>query len=73
MPQRLMLDKARLFGVDLFCMMTLSAFILCLQVGGTEEYMICEAIKDGRITKKIVCWCIGTCAKMFNSDVSMVN
>ena len=45
--------------------------IIHLQVGGTEEYKICEAIKDGRITKKIVCWCIGTCAKMFNSDVSV--
>ncbi|XP_067933516.1 ATP-citrate synthase-like isoform X2 [Watersipora subatra] len=39
------------------------------EVGGREEYEICKAIKDGRISKKIICWCIGTCAKMFNSDV----
>ena len=43
---------------------------LCFQVGGQEEYEIGEAIKDGRITKRVICWCIGTCAKMFNSDVS---
>lgn len=43
---------------------------LCLlQIGGTEEYKICEAIKQGRITKPVVCWCIGTCATMFSSEV----
>ena len=39
------------------------------EVGGTEEYRIINAIKDGRITKPIVAWCIGTCAKMFTSEV----
>lgn len=39
------------------------------QIGGTEEYKICEAIKQGRITKPVVCWCIGTCATMFSSEV----
>ncbi|CAB1337838.1 unnamed protein product, partial [Coregonus sp. 'balchen'] len=36
-------------------------------VGGTEEYKICQGIKEGRITKPVVCWCIGTCATMFSS------
>lgn len=40
-----------------------------VQIGGTEEYKICEAIKQGRITKPVVCWCIGTCATMFSSEV----
>lgn len=40
-----------------------------LQIGGTEEYKICEAIQRGRITKPVVCWCIGTCATMFSSEV----
>ena len=40
-----------------------------LQVGGVEEYEIAEAVKSGRIFKPIVAWCIGTCAKMFTSEV----
>lgn len=42
---------------------------LSLQIGGTEEYKICRGIKEGRITKPVVCWCIGTCATMFSSEV----
>ena len=40
-----------------------------LQIGGTEEYRICQGIGEGRITKPVVCWCIGTCATMFSSEV----
>uniref|UniRef100_A0AAQ4QE34 ATP-citrate synthase n=1 Tax=Gasterosteus aculeatus aculeatus TaxID=481459 RepID=A0AAQ4QE34_GASAC len=40
------------------------------EIGGTEEYKIGQAIKQGRITKPVVCWCIGTCATMFSSEVS---
>ena len=39
------------------------------EVGGVEEYEICEAIKNGEITKPLVAWCIGTCGSMFKSDV----
>ncbi|XP_026181163.1 ATP-citrate synthase [Mastacembelus armatus] len=39
------------------------------EIGGTEEYKICQGIKQGRITKPVVCWCIGTCATMFSSEV----
>uniref|UniRef100_A0A671R9R3 ATP-citrate synthase n=1 Tax=Sinocyclocheilus anshuiensis TaxID=1608454 RepID=A0A671R9R3_9TELE len=39
------------------------------EIGGTEEYNICQGIADGRITKPVVCWCIGTCATMFSSEV----
>nr|XP_033774207.1 ATP-citrate synthase [Geotrypetes seraphini]XP_033774208.1 ATP-citrate synthase [Geotrypetes seraphini] len=39
------------------------------EIGGTEEYKICWGIKEGRITKPVVCWCIGTCATMFSSEV----
>lgn len=42
---------------------------MSLQVGGVEEYAICDAIKSGRLFKPIVAWCIGTCAKMFTSEV----
>ena len=43
--------------------------VLLGEVGGTEEYMVCEAIKSGAIKKPIVSWCIGTCADMFTTDV----
>ncbi|XP_063156657.1 ATP-citrate synthase isoform X1 [Candoia aspera] len=39
------------------------------EIGGTEEYRICRGVKEGRITKPVVCWCIGTCATMFSSEV----
>nr|XP_046212490.1 ATP-citrate synthase isoform X1 [Oncorhynchus gorbuscha]XP_046212491.1 ATP-citrate synthase isoform X1 [Oncorhynchus gorbuscha] len=39
------------------------------EIGGTEEYKVCQGIKEGRITKPVVCWCIGTCATMFSSEV----
>jgi len=43
--------------------------VLLGEVGGREEYLVCEAIKTGVITKPIVAWCIGTCADMFATDV----
>jgi len=43
--------------------------VLLGEVGGTEEYKVCEAIKSGVISKPIVAWCIGTCADMFSTDV----
>lgn len=39
------------------------------EVGGVEEYDICKNLKSGRIFKPVVAWCIGTCAKMFSSEV----
>eukprot|EP00095_Tigriopus_kingsejongensis_P010306 maker-scaffold148_size310697-snap-gene-1.23 protein:Tk10306 transcript:maker-scaffold148_size310697-snap-gene-1.23-mRNA-1 annotation:"atp-citrate synthase isoform x1" len=43
--------------------------VLLGEVGGTEEYKVCEAIGNGTISKPIVAWCIGTCADMFSTDV----
>ncbi|XP_076039811.1 ATP-citrate synthase [Oratosquilla oratoria] len=43
--------------------------VLLGEVGGIEEYEVCEAIKEKRICKPIVAWCIGTCATMFSSEV----
>lgn len=40
-----------------------------VQVGGIEEYAICDAIKSGRLFKPVIAWCIGTCAGMFTSEV----
>ena len=39
------------------------------EVGGLDEYDVVEALKDGRITKPLVAWCIGTCSKVFPAEV----
>ncbi len=43
--------------------------ILLGEVGGVEEYKVIEAVKDGKITKPIISWCIGTIAQHFSSGV----
>lgn len=43
--------------------------VLLGEVGGIDEYQICEALKKGRITKPLVAWCIGTCASIFPFEV----
>ncbi|KAI9091538.1 citrate synthase-like protein [Phlyctochytrium arcticum] len=43
--------------------------VLLGEVGGVEEYHLARAVADGTITKPVVAWCIGTCAKMFTTDV----
>ncbi|XP_077513571.1 ATP-citrate synthase [Amblyomma americanum] len=43
--------------------------VLLGEVGGVEEYEVCEALKSGRLSKPLVAWCIGTCASMFSSEV----
>jgi ATP-citrate lyase alpha-subunit len=39
------------------------------EVGGTDEYEVIKAVKEGKITKPIIAWCIGTVAENFNSGV----
>jgi ATP-citrate lyase alpha-subunit len=39
------------------------------EIGGRDEYAVAEAVKSGRIKKPVVAWCIGTCAKVFPSEV----
>ena len=43
--------------------------VLLGEVGGVEEYKVIEAVRNGTIKKPIVAWAIGTCAKMFTSEV----
>ncbi|KAF8622996.1 hypothetical protein AX15_006589 [Amanita polypyramis BW_CC] len=43
--------------------------VLLGEVGGIEEYRVIEAVKKGAIKKPIVAWAIGTCAKMFTTEV----
>lgn len=39
------------------------------EVGGIDEYDVCNLLREGRITKPLVAWCIGTCARIFPSEV----
>jgi len=43
--------------------------LLLGEVGGVEEYEIAKAVQSKKITKPVVAWCIGTCAKMFTTEV----
>jgi ATP citrate (pro-S)-lyase len=43
--------------------------VLLGEVGGIEEYRVIDAVKEGIIKKPIVAWAIGTCAKMFATEV----
>ena len=39
------------------------------EIGGRDEYSLVEALQDERITKPVVAWVSGTCAKLFRSEV----
>jgi succinyl-CoA synthetase alpha subunit len=39
------------------------------EVGGADEYDVVDALKAKKITKPLVAWCIGTCAKVFPAEV----
>jgi len=41
--------------------------VLLGEVGGTLELAVADAIRDGRITKPVVAWCIGTSASLLGS------
>lgn len=43
--------------------------VLLGEVGGIDEYAVAQAIREKKITKPVVAWCIGTCAKMFPFEV----
>ncbi len=46
------------------------AMIACLgELGGTDEYRIIDALKAGKITKPLVAWVTGTCAKVLPASV----
>jgi succinyl-CoA synthetase alpha subunit len=44
--------------------------LVCLgEVGGTAEHEIAHAVRDGRLTKPLVMWTTGTCAKVLPGQV----
>ncbi|KAF9174977.1 citrate synthase [Mortierella sp. AD011] len=64
-PGSTFIDHLLRFEKDPRCKM----LVLLGEVGGVEEYKVCEAIKNGTIRKPVIAWCIGTCAKMFATEV----
>jgi ATP citrate (pro-S)-lyase len=43
--------------------------VLLGEMGGTDEYEVAKAIRDKRLQKPIIAWCLGTCATLFPEDV----
>ena len=42
--------------------------VLLGEVGGREEYLVAEALADGRLSKPLVAWCCGTAAEAFDYE-----
>ncbi|KAF8994033.1 ATP citrate lyase isoform 2 [Cyathus striatus] len=64
-PGSTFIDHLLRYEADPNCKM----LVLLGEVGGIEEYRVIEAVKAGKIKKPIVAWAIGTCAKMFATEV----
>ncbi|KAG8931643.1 citrate synthase [Tulasnella sp. 418] len=64
-PGTTFIDHLLRYEADPDCKM----LVLLGEVGGVEEYRVIEAVKNGTIRKPIVAWAIGTCAKMFTTEV----
>ena len=64
-PGTTFIDHLLRYEADPACKM----LVLLGEVGGIEEYAVIEAVKRGEIKKPIVAWAIGTCAKMFTTEV----
>lgn len=39
------------------------------EIGGTDEYAVVDAIREGRIDKPVVAWNIGSCSKVFPAEI----
>ncbi|KAJ7544519.1 hypothetical protein O6H91_09G081600 [Diphasiastrum complanatum] len=39
------------------------------ELGGRDEYSLVEALKQGKVSKPVIAWVSGTCAKLFKSEV----
>merc|ERR1719428_1446028 len=43
--------------------------LLLGEVGGADEYDVIKAVKEKRIDKPVIAWCVGTCAGVFATEV----
>lgn len=69
-------------GGDTFACTTLAETVLRFQqlpqvkvivvlgeLGGVDEYAVCDLLKSGQVTKPVCAWVSGTCATMFKTEV----
>ena len=47
----------------------IKTIVLLGEVGGTDEYRVVEALEKGEITKPLVAWVTGTCAKIMPASI----
>ena len=45
------------------------AIIILGEVGGIQEILVANAVKQGLITKPVIGWCLGTSASFFSDDI----
>ncbi|KAH8113944.1 hypothetical protein DFH11DRAFT_1544676 [Phellopilus nigrolimitatus] len=64
-PGSTFIDHLLRYEADPDCKM----LVLLGEVGGIEEYRVIDAVKLGKVRKPIIAWAIGTCAKMFATEV----
>jgi len=64
-PVSTFLDNLLRYQADPRC----KILILLGEVGGMLEYKVIEAIESGQISKPIIAWCTGTCARCFKHEV----
>uniref|UniRef100_A0A0R3RQL5 ATP-citrate synthase n=1 Tax=Elaeophora elaphi TaxID=1147741 RepID=A0A0R3RQL5_9BILA len=43
------------------------------ELGGEEEYKVVEALKEKRLMKPLIAWCIGTCVDYVTFEVALIN
>ncbi|CAL5410662.1 unnamed protein product [Camellia sinensis] len=50
-------------------MQEIKMIVVLGELGGRDEYSLVEALKQGKISKPVVAWVNGTCARLFKSEV----
>lgn len=58
-----------LFQSEVFDLPQVKMVVVLGELGGRDEYSLVEALKQGKVTKPVVAWVSGTCARLFKSEV----
>jgi ATP citrate (pro-S)-lyase len=48
---------------------SIEKIVILGEIGGVEELVVAEAVKNGEITKPVIAWCYGISANYFNSEI----
>ncbi|EMS54311.1 putative ATP-citrate synthase [Triticum urartu] len=60
---------ARLFKSEVQFGHAVKMMVVLGELGGSDEYSLVEALKQGKVQKPVVAWVSGTCARLFKSEV----